>query len=361
MFLVSTRNFPPELGGMQNLMEGLSIALLDHGPVKVFADNQDNANSYDQNSKLNIERVSGLKIFRKYRKANLVKEFIEENEIRACFFDHWKSIENIDQKSLKKSKSFCLIHSKEINHPVGSSLNRRFLKALNKADFVIANSKFTKELALKLGVKDVIIINPGCNYPINVSEKSKEFSKNMFGNASPKLITISRLDKRKSHQNILMTIKNLLPKFPNLKYVSIGDGEEKKNLEKLRKELNLENNVELIFSSTEQEKVGLLEQSDVFVMPSVVYKKSVEGFGISYIEAASYGKPSVGGIYGGEGDAIKSGITGYLCNGNDLNAIYETLLKILSGEKYKELGNNAYEFSKEFSWEKIIKKYISLI
>ena len=361
MFLVSTRNFPPELGGMQNLMEGLSIALLDHGPVKVFADNQDNANSYDQNSKLNIERVSGLKIFRKYRKANLVKEFIEENEIRACLFDHWKSIENIDQKSLKKSKSFCLIHSKEINHPVGSSLNRRFLKALNKADFVIANSKFTKELALKLGVKDVIIINPGCNYPINVSEKSKEFSKNMFGNASPKLITISRLDKRKSHQNILMTIKNLLPKFPNLKYVSIGDGEEKKNLEKLRKELNLENNVELIFSSTEQEKVGLLEQSDVFVMPSVVYKKSVEGFGISYIEAASYGKPSVGGIYGGEGDAIKSGKTGYLCNGNDLNAIYETLIKILSNEKYKELGNNAYEFSKEFSWEKTVKKYINLI
>ena len=37
------------------------------------------------------------------------------------------------------------------------------------------------------------------------------------------------------------------------------------------------------------------------------------------------------------------------------------VLKILSDEKYKELGNNAYEFSKEFSWEKIIKKYISLI
>ena len=126
-------------------------------------------------------------------------------------------------------------------------------------------------------------------------------------------------------------------------------------------ELGLEKNVELIFNSTEQEKVGLLEQSDVFVMPSVVYKKSVEGFGISYIEAASYGKPSIGGIYGGEGDAIKSGITGYLCNGNDLNAIYETLLKILSDKQYKELGSNAYEFSKEFSWEKIIKKYINLI
>ena len=67
MFLVSTRNFPPELGGMQNLMEGLSNALIDHGPVKVFADNHENADTYDQNSKLNIERISGFKIFRKYR------------------------------------------------------------------------------------------------------------------------------------------------------------------------------------------------------------------------------------------------------------------------------------------------------
>ena len=37
------------------------------------------------------------------------------------------------------------------------------------------------------------------------------------------------------------------------------------------------------------------------------------------------------------------------------------LIKILSDEKYKELGKNAYQFSKEFSWEKIIKKYINLI
>ena len=361
MFLVSTRNFPPEIGGMQNLMEGLSKALLNHGPVKVFADNNDNASNYDQNSKLNIERVSGFKIFRKYRKANLVKDFISQNQIRACFFDHWKSIENIDFETLKKSKSFCLIHSKEINHTLGSSLNKRVLKALRKADFIIANSKFTKELAMKLGIKDVYVINPGCDYPIPVLEESKEFAKKIYGKASPKLITISRLDKRKSHQNVLMTIKNLLPKFPNLKYVSIGDGDEKKNLEKLRNELKLEKNVELIFKSNEQEKLSLLEQSDIFVMPSVIYKKSVEGFGITYIEAASYGKPSIGGIYGGEGDAIKSGITGYLCNGNDLNAIYETLLKILSNDKYKELGTNAYKFSREFTWEKIIKKYINLI
>ena len=361
MFLVVTRNFPPELGGMQNLMEGLSNALLNHGPVKVFAEATSEIEIYDQNSNLNIERVSGFKIFRKYRKANLVKEFIKSNEIRAAFFDHWKSIENLEKNILDRTKTFCLIHSKEINHPVGSSLNKRVLNALAKADHVIANSKFTKEFAIKLGIKNVTVINPGCNYPIPINEEAKEFAKNIYGNASPKLITVSRLDGRKSHNNVLMTIKNLLPKFPNLKYWSVGDGDEGNNLLKLRKYLKLENNVELIFKSTEQEKVALIEQSDVFVMPSVIYKKSVEGFGITYIEAASYGKPSIGGIYGGEGDAIKSGQTGYLCNGNDLSAIYNTLIKILSNDHYKELGINALEFSKQFSWEKIIKKYISLI
>ena len=55
-----------------------------------------------------------------------------------------------------------------------------------------------------------------------------------------RLLLLLRLDKEKSHQNILMTIKNLLPKFPNLKYISIGDGEEKDNLSELRDELGLQ-------------------------------------------------------------------------------------------------------------------------
>ena len=363
MFLISTRNFPPDIGGIQNLMEGLSIALINHGPVKVFADSFENSESYDQDSKLNIQRISGFKIFKKYRKANLVKEFINDNNLRAAFFDHWKSIENIDSLTLKKTKTFCLIHSKEINHPLGSALNKRMLNALTKADFVIANSEFTKNLVIKLGFKDnnIKVINPGCNYPIKVNDEAKKLARTIYADAFPKLITISRLDGRKSHKNILMTIKNLLPKFPKLKYVSIGDGDEKNNLEKLKEELGLINEVSFVYKSTEQEKVGLLEKSDILVMPSVVYKKSVEGFGITFIEAASYGKPSIAGIFGGEADAVLEGKTGYLCDGNDLNALYETLLKTLNNDHYKKLGANALEFSKNFSWDKIVKKYIELI
>jgi len=363
MFLISTRNFPPEIGGIQNLMEGLSNALLNHGPVKVFADDYKNSENYDENSKLNIQRISGFKIFRKYRKANLVKDFIKNNETRAIFFDHWKSIENIDRSILKKTKSFCLIHSKEINHQIGSSLNKRMQSAMNKADYVIANSEFTKKFVIGLGLKhsSIKVINPGCNYPIKINDEAKNFAKTIYGGSFPKLITISRLDGRKSHKNILMAIKNLLPKFPKLKYISIGDGEEKNNLEKLRDELGLKDKVSFIYKSSEQEKISLLEMSDLFIMPSIIYRKSVEGFGISFIEAASYGKASIGGIFGGEADAIIQDKTGYLCDGNDLNALYEILMKTFKNDNYKILGANALQFSKNFSWDKIVKKYIELI
>ena len=158
-----------------------------------------------------------------------------------------------------------------------------------------------------------------------------------------------------------MTIKNLKPKFPKIKYISIGDGDERENLFKLKQELGLDNEIVLINQSDEQLKLALLSQSDLFLMPSVIYKKSVEGFGITFIEAASYGVGSIGGNSGGEADAIKNGVTGYLCDGNDLNSIYETIEKYFKDENYKTLGKNAREFSKKFEWNKIVKEYINLI
>ncbi len=363
MFVISTRNFPPEVGGMQNLMGGLSLSLLKHGPVKVFAEKSTEKSDLDKTVGLNITRVAGFKIFRKYRKANLIKEFSINNSVRAYFFDHWKSIEKIDEKILKNTKSFCLIHSKEINHEVGTLINKRMLKALNKASYVISNSEFTKKLAIKNGLneKNIKIIHPGCNYPINIDNKSVEKAKEMYRNCYPKIITVARLDKRKSHQNILMTIKNLKPRFPKIKYISIGNGEEMQNLQNLKNELGLGNEVILLKDSTEYLKVALLEQSDLFLMPSVIYKKSVEGFGISFIEAAAYGTGSIGGIAGGASDAIQDGVSGYLCDGEDLNSIYETVVKFFDNDNFKQLGQNALAFSKNFNWDKVVKKYIKLI
>ena len=60
-------------------------------------------------------------------------------------------------------KKICLIHSKEINHPKGSRLNKKVLEVLNNVDHVVANSNFTKNLAINLGVEEkrLVVINPG--------------------------------------------------------------------------------------------------------------------------------------------------------------------------------------------------------
>ena len=363
MFLISTRNFPPELGGIQSLMGGLSEALLNHGPVKVFADAYENSENFDRGLKIDIERVSGFKIFRKYRKANLVKDFLNKHSVRAIFFDHWKSIENISSQSLKKTKSFCLIHSKEINHESKTFLNKRMISSLIKADHIVANSIFTKNLAIKHGVPidKISIINPGTNYPIKISSKYLDEAKRLYENHFPKILTVARLDKRKGHQNILMTIKNLKTQFPRLKYISIGNGSEIKNLKKLHGELGLGNEVIFLESTHEELKAGLLAETNLFLMPTIEYKKSVEGFGISFIEAASYGIGSIGGKIGGSQDAILEGKTGYICDGDDLNSIYESVIKFFDNDNYKRVGLNALEFSKKFKWDKIVKKYLNLI
>ena len=65
MFLILTRNFPPEIGGMQNLMYGLTKSLSKLNIVKVFADYHKNYLSFDNNVNFSIERIGGIKSWAK--------------------------------------------------------------------------------------------------------------------------------------------------------------------------------------------------------------------------------------------------------------------------------------------------------
>ena len=96
-------------------------------------------------------------------------------------------------------------------------------------------------------------------------------------------------------------------------------------------------------------------------MRSIVHKKSVEGFGIAYVEAAQYGIPSLGGKDGGASDAIDNNKTGLICDGNDLDDIYSSLNSMIENKRYLELGKNAKEFVAKFQWEKIIEIYKSIL
>ena len=108
-------------------------------------------------------------------------------------------------------------------------------------------------------------------------------------------------------------------------------------------------------------KNSLIAKSNIFVMPSIINKTSVEGFGIAYTEAAQYGIPSLGGKDGGASDAINHGKTGLICDGNNLEDIYSSLNSMIENKKYLEYGKNAKEFVSKFQWEKVIEKYKTIL
>ena len=336
----------------------LSLSLLFS--FSVFADDHENAKQFDEKVSFTIERIGGPKLIKKYRKSFLVNNYLENNnKIKTVIADHWKSLEKI-KTNVKK---ICLIHSKEINHNKGSLLNKRVLKVLNNVDKIVANSNFTKELAISLGViaEKIIVINPGIDPVKEIDDKNLKEAEKILKGKNPRLITVSRYDKRKSHDKIIMALRNLKQIYPNIIYTSIGYGEEEENIKKLTKELNLNNQVLFLKNISTELKNALIAKSHVFVMPSITYKKSVEGFGIAYVEAAQFGIPSIGGKDGGASDAIKHNETGLICDGNNLDDIYSSIDLILKNNSYIEFGQKAKQFSNNFHWDKIIKEYLKLL
>ena len=359
MYLIITRSYPPELGGMQNLMWGLSRELSKNYMIKVFADFIDGHKDFDEQTSFSIERVGGIKLLRKYRKAQLINEYIKENKIDGIIADHWKSLELI--KTSKKK--YCLIHSKEINHPKGSSQNKRIINVLNNVNKVIANSQFTRNLAIDLGVNEnkVVVINPGVDPVQELNKKTLGKVESILKVKNPRLITVSRFDKRKNHEKIVMALRNLKQIYPDIVYICVGYGDEEENIKKLVKELDLETQVMFFKNISDDLKNALVSKSNIFVMPSIIHKKSVEGFGIAYIEAAQYGIPSIGGKDGGASDAINHEKTGLICDGNSLDDIYSSINSMLENKKYLDFGKKAKELSYKFNWSNIIKEYKKIL
>jgi phosphatidyl-myo-inositol dimannoside synthase len=359
MYLIVTRAFPPELGGMQSLMWGLTKEMSKNFMIKVFADYHESHIEFDKKENFSIERVGGIKFLRKIRKAQLINEFLKENKVQGIIADHWKSLELIKTNK----KKYCLIHGKEINHAKGSSLNKRLIKILNDTEKVIANSEYTKNLAIDNGINQdkVLVINPGVNPTNELNKTSLEKVESLLKIKTPRLITVSRFDKRKNHEKVIMALRNLKQLYPDIIYICVGYGDEEKNLKKLIKELDLSSQVMFFKDISNELKNSLLAKSDIFVMPSIIDKKSVEGFGIAYVEAAQHGVPSLGGKDGGASDAINHNNTGLICNGNNLDDIYSSLNSMIENKKYLEFGKNAKETVSKFHWSNIIEKYKDIL
>jgi phosphatidyl-myo-inositol dimannoside synthase len=359
MYLIVTKTFPPEIGGMQNLMWGLANKLSKHHMIKVFADYHENHKLFDEEVSYSIERVGGIKLLRKYRKAQLINEFIKENKIDGIIADHWKSLEHLKTNK----KKICLIHGKEINHEKGTSLNKRVLEVLDNVETIVANSEYTKNLAIQLGVQQdkITVINPGVDPVEELDKKTLDKVDNLLRHKSPRLVTVSRFDKRKNHEKVIMALRNLKQIYPNIVYICVGYGDEEENIKKLVAELGLQPQVMFFKDISNELKNALVAKSNIFVMPSIVHKKSVEGFGIAFVEAAQYGVPSIGGKDGGAADAILHQKTGLICDGNEFDGVYSSINLMLENNKFLEYGKAAKDNSVKFNWDKIIEEYNKIL
>jgi len=360
MILILTQCFPSRVGGIESLVSNLALELGKNNQVIVFADQHhilhDSIYDNQKKDKIIIRRTKGLKFFRRRKKFKDTINIIESNKIKLIIADSWKSLElPIEYINKKNIPTICLAHGNEVIFK-NESKKIRIKKILNKVNLIIANSKYTMDLVKKLTNKtNIRYVYPGANDLRNV--QSDEFIKL---NGSPVIITISRLEKRKGHAQIIKSFKQLVRDFPNIKYVIAGEGPEKKNILNLISKYSLEKNISLVGLVNESQKEFLFKNSDLMVMPTLdeSNKESIEGFGIVYIEAAFFGIPSIASDIGGTKEAVLHNKTGIIIN--DMNDLYKSIYDLLINDKKRiELGIEAKKRAVErFKWENVTEMYL---
>lgn len=150
------------------------------------------------------------------------------------------------------------------------------------------------------------------------------------------LLSVGMLSKDlayKGFDTVIQALPKVMEAFPNLRYVVVGEGDNKENLRKLAVQIGVEKHVEFTGSISDAELAAWYRSCDVFVLPSRVRQSSGhwegEGFGRVYVEAALAGKPVVGSRDGGAAEAVLNGKTGLLVDPASLPEITGALVKLL--------------------------------
>lgn len=103
-------------------------------------------------------------------------------------------------------------------------------------------------------------------------------------------------------------------------------------------------------------------QCDICAMTSRSLPKSVEGFGISYLEAGFHGKPVVGYRSGGAVEAVVDGETGLLVNEGDISALSGAFQQLLADSALRHrLGEGGRRHAAKFSWDATARIVLSSV
>lgn len=356
--LILTSEFPPQPGGIGNHVYNLAKGLQANGfQVKLVCDtrspNGEAEKGFDKRLSFEVVRIPRKKIilFSYLKRISTAFSLTQKTDIILCSgkFSLWLGA---FLSFFFRKKFIAVIHGSEVKLP--NRVLRKFTDySLKRFDTIIAVSNYTKASVSHLNLKNIKVVPNGFDIAVPEAPRNKK-------EPIPVLITVGNVTQRKGQHNVINALPSLLKKYPDLKYHIVGIPTEKDKLERLTLHLGVEDAVRFFGKVSEEEKIELLQQADVFVMLSETTQAGdVEGFGIAILEANALGIPAIGSLGCGIEDAINNGISGKLIDHNNPEQLEKALTEILNN--YETYSQSAKNWSQSFTWEKVMGLYLAIL
>ncbi len=189
------------------------------------------------------------------------------------------------------------------------------------------------EQDFKVNKEAITIIHNGIDYEkfLSADSQDKENIRREFHLPIDTQLVgmVARLSKVKGHTFLISAMPRILKDCPRVNFLIVGDGRLKNELESGVKKLGVEKSV--FFIPNQPDTIKILSIMDCVVSPSVQ-----EGLGLSILEAQAAGVPVVAFATGGIVSLIENERTGLLVKPLDINALAETLIRLLGDAKLRQ-------------------------
>jgi Glycosyltransferase len=147
-------------------------------------------------------------------------------------------------------------------------------------------------------------------------------------------ISVGRLHYKKGHEYAIKAMAKIVKKYSNVKYLIVGEGPLRSELESLVKDLGLENIIEFTGAATQKEIVGFYEKSHIFILPSIS-----EGLPVVLMEAQAMGLPVIASNVGGVSEIVADGKSGFLVPPKDVDSLTNKIKFLLQNKvMWKKMG-----------------------
>jgi glycosyltransferase involved in cell wall biosynthesis len=152
---------------------------------------------------------------------------------------------------------------------------------------------------------------------------------------------VSNFRPQKDHRTFLESAKIMLKKYPGTRFVLVGDGSTRPEVEALGQRLGIADS--LIFTGMQEDVRGIILACDFTVLSSLH-----EGFGNVICESMALGKPVVATDVGGIPEIVKDGENGFLVPRKNPGMMAEKMLYLIKHPKeLTRLGQNGRELVKK--------------